>query len=130
MPTILLSTEINAPIERCFDLARSIDFHQHTAGHTFETAIDGVTSGLIELDQTVTWRAKHFGQWRQLTVHIIEMKAPVHFRDVLLQGDFARLDHSHRFEFFDGKTIMRDIFHYKSPLGILGVIADQLFLKA
>ena len=39
MPTITLVTKINAPIERCFDLARSIDLHQHTSSKTNEKAI-------------------------------------------------------------------------------------------
>jgi ligand-binding SRPBCC domain-containing protein len=58
------------------------------------------------------------------------MQPPAHFRDIMTEGDFAILDHSHRFEFFNGKTIMRDVLYYESPLGLLGVIADQLFVKA
>ena len=30
----------------------------------------------------------------------------------------------------NGKTIMTDIFDYKSPLGILEIVADRLFLKS
>ena len=48
MPTINLTTEINAPIEICFDLSRSIDLHKQSMEHTKEEAIAGRTSGLIE----------------------------------------------------------------------------------
>jgi hypothetical protein len=61
MPRIVLKTEIDAPIEVCFDLSRSIDLHQISTAHTNEQAIDGVTSGLINLHESVTWRARHFG---------------------------------------------------------------------
>jgi len=61
---------INAPIERCFDLARDIDFHQRSLTDTGERAIGGVTSGLIALGETVTWEATHFGVRQRLTVRI------------------------------------------------------------
>lgn len=61
MPRIVLKTIIRAPIDRCFDLSRSIDLHKVSTEQTNEEAIDGVTSGLISLDESVTWRAKHFG---------------------------------------------------------------------
>ena len=67
MPRIILRTEVNAPAERCFNLSRSIDFHQHSTAHTQERAIAGKTTGLIELGETVTWRAKHVGVWLELT---------------------------------------------------------------
>jgi hypothetical protein len=61
MPTrIDLITIINAPIEICFDLSRSIDLHQHSTQQTREKAIAGRTTGLIGLNEFVTWRATHF----------------------------------------------------------------------
>jgi hypothetical protein len=57
MPIIELTTEIRAPIERVFDLARSIDLHVKTASGTDERAVCGVTTGLIGPDQEVTWEA-------------------------------------------------------------------------
>jgi hypothetical protein len=67
MTQIELSTHINAPIGRCFDLARSIELHVESTKQTGERAIAGRTSGLIELGESVTWRAKHFGIWQNLT---------------------------------------------------------------
>jgi len=61
---------INAPTERCFDLARDIAFHQRSVAHTAERAIGGVTGGLIALGETVTWEATHFGVRQRLTVRI------------------------------------------------------------
>ena len=47
MPLIELHTEVAAPIERVFDLSRSIDLHVASTAHTGEAAIAGVTSGLL-----------------------------------------------------------------------------------
>ena len=45
MAVIILKTQIAAPIEKCFDLSRSIDLHLKSMQHTDERAIDGRTSG-------------------------------------------------------------------------------------
>jgi ligand-binding SRPBCC domain-containing protein len=47
----------------------------------------------------------------------------------MVKGAFARFDHDHFFETNDSQTIMRDVFDYESPFGILGKIADKLFVE-
>lgn len=129
MPKIELETIINAPIERVFDLARSIDLHADSMAHTNEKAIAGVTKGLINLGETVTWEATHFGIKQNLTSKITICDRPTKFGDTMVSGAFSRFDHEHFFEEIDGQTVMRDVFDYDSPLGFLGKIADFLFLE-
>lgn len=129
MPTVELSTEIRAPVERCFDLARSIDFHVVTAASTQERAVAGRVAGLIELGETVTWRARHFGVWQELTVEITVLDRPTHFQDVMTRGAFARMRHDHRFEQRDGETtVMRDDFHFQAPFGVVGDLVSAAIL--
>ncbi len=128
MPTIELATAIAAPIERVFDLARSIDLHTNSTSSTGERAIAGVTSGLIGPGQEVTWRARHFGVWQSLTVRVTVFERPTHFADAMLRGAFRSMEHHHYFEQSGSGTTMRDVFSFQSPLGILGRIADFLFL--
>ncbi len=102
MPVIKLETKINAPIERVFDLSRSIDLHTKSTSKTGEEAIAGRTSGLINLDETVTWRAKHLGVTQTLTSKITQFERPFHFRDSMVRGIFKRIDHDHFFEEIKG----------------------------
>ena len=129
MPVIRLETQLNAPVQRCFDLSRSIDLHQISTHHTGEAAIAGRTSGLIEQGESVTWRAKHFGIWQNLTSKITAMQSPVFFVDEMVKGAFSSFKHHHLFLKEHELTIMTDVFEYKSPLGPLGRLADFLFLK-
>jgi ligand-binding SRPBCC domain-containing protein len=129
MTRIELTTEIHAPIERCFDLARSIDLHVRSASHTGERAIAGRTSGLIELGETVTWRARHFGIWQTLTSKIVELDRPRSFTDVMVQGAFKSFRHDHLFHAIGDRTVMEDVFVFESPFGVLGRLADVLFLR-
>jgi ligand-binding SRPBCC domain-containing protein len=128
VPVIEFSTDIHAPIERVFDLSRSVDLHMASTAQTRERAIAGVTSGLMTLGQEVTWRAKHFGSWQHLTSRITAFERPVYFRDSQVRGIFRRLDHDHFFTARGDVTLMRDVFHFESPLGILGRVANRLFL--
>jgi ligand-binding SRPBCC domain-containing protein len=130
VPRIEISTEVNAPINRVFDLARSIDLHTISMKHTGESAIAGVTSGLIGPGSEVTWRAKHFGIWQELTSRIMEYQRPTHFRDSMVSGSFRQFDHDHFFTSTNDATLMRDVFDFESPFGILGRIANRIFLTA
>jgi ligand-binding SRPBCC domain-containing protein len=129
MPKIELTTAINAPINRCFDLARSIDLHKLSTAGTNEEAIAGVTTGLIGKGQTVTWRATHFGITQTLTSKITELTYPDFFRDEMLQGPFKMIKHDHIFIESADATIMKDIFLFESPAGILGKLFNKVILE-
>lgn len=128
MPTIQLQTYINAPIDRVFDLSRSIDMHSISSASTNEKAIAGRTSGLIEAGETVTWEATHFGIRQQLQSKITAMEYPHYFRDEMLKGAFKSIYHEHFFEEQDGGTLVKDVFRFEAPFGILGVIFNRLVL--
>ena len=93
MPKIILEININAPREIVFDLARSIDFHKESTKHTKEDAIAGKTSGLLELNESVTWRVKHFGIWLELESKITEFDSPNYFVDEMVKGNFKSFKH-------------------------------------
>ena len=129
MATIVLTTFIDAPITTCFDLARDIDAHQLSTSKTKEKAIVGRSSGLCEEGDTITWQAIHFGVKQNLTVIITKMEKPFFFEDEMIKGAFASMKHKHSFAIENGKTKMTDEFTFKAPLGMLGAIAETLFLK-
>jgi ligand-binding SRPBCC domain-containing protein len=128
MQEIRLTTAICAPRERVFDLARSIDAHRASATGTDERAISGVTTGLIGLNDEVTWEARHFGLRLRLTVKVTEFDRPNHFRDVMVSGNFQKMAHDHLFAADAVGTLMTDCFVFNSPFGALGRSLDALFL--
>ncbi|WP_336069442.1 SRPBCC family protein [Mesoflavibacter sp. CH_XMU1404-2] len=129
MPLIVLETIINSDIKTCFDLSRNIDFYTKSLKHSKEKAVAGKTSGLIGINEWVTWEANHFGIKQKLTSKITEFDSPNYFVDEMVSGVFKSFRHEHLFISVGDKTKMIDKFHYISPLGILGKIADVLFLK-
>jgi len=129
MTQIILITTINAPIQIVFDCARSIDIHELSTSKTNEKAIAGRTSGLGELGDEVTWRAKHFGIYQTLSSKITKLKAPYHFQDCMLKGAFSFIKHDHFFEEKNGVTEMKDVFSYGVPYGIFGKLFNRVILK-
>src|SRR5580704_10532480 len=124
MVRIELVTNIAAPIERCFDLSRSIDLHMASTDWTGERAIAGVTSGLISVDQEVTWRGRHFGLRVQHTSRITAFDRPRHFQDCMVQGIFRSFCHDHYFERDPGQTLMKDLMVFEAPLGLPGRLIE------
>jgi ligand-binding SRPBCC domain-containing protein len=128
MPNIILETPINSDIETCFDLSRSIDLHKISTAKTNEIAIEGTISGLINLNEFVTWEATHFGIRQKLTSRISAFESPRYFRDEQIKGIFKFIIHDHYFESQNGITIMKDVFNFQSSFGFLGKIFDKYVL--
>jgi len=125
-------TTIHAPVQRCFDLARSVEVHLAGNVHWGEAALatGGVTSGLIGIGQRVTWRARHFAVWHNLTSEIIAMDAPSYFQDTMVRGPFRSMKHDHFFRPLSPQaTEMRDVFWFAAPLPVLGRLAELLVLR-
>lgn len=129
MTTIKIITNYYAPIETVFDTNRNIDIHQQSASKTKEVAIAGITSGLINKNETVTWKGKHFGVYLTHQSLISEMDFPTYFVDEQLKGQFKSFKHQHFFEQKENYVEVTDVLEYETPFGIFGQLFDQLLLK-
>lgn len=76
MPTLIVETFIEALVAACFDAARDIDLHCETARETGERAVAGVTHGLINLGEAVTFEARHFSVRQRLTAKSWRLTVP------------------------------------------------------
>jgi ligand-binding SRPBCC domain-containing protein len=128
MPTIHLTTFIAAPVNRVFDLARSIEVHKHSMNKHKEEAVAGTRYGLIEKNEFVTWKAKHLFKTRYMRTEIIDMKKPDMFVDAQVKGDFKMMKHIHHFKPCDNGTIMIDVVEFEAPYGGVGKLFNKLYL--
>ncbi len=128
MPAIHLTTFINAPVQRVFDLSRSINLHKKSLERTGEIAVAGTTTGLINLNETVTWQAKHLGKKRLLKIKISALNSPASFTDEMIEGDLRSMRHEHHFKQVENGTIMIDLFYFETPYGMIGKILNRVYL--
>lgn len=129
MTTLLIETTFDCSIETCFDLARSIDAHVLSTSRTNEKVVAGRLSGLCEAGDRITWEATHFGIRQRLTSEITRMEKPTFFEDQMIRGAFNSMRHEHHFSSNKNQTIMKDIFQYEVPYGLVGRLFDHLILK-
>ena len=130
MGKIVVETVIAAPVERVFDLARDVDVHTETASFSGEQLVTpGRLQGLLELGDLVAFEGRHFGIRQTFVAKIIEMSPPRRFVDEMVKGAFSWLRHDHEFHIHAEGTLMRDVVEWRAPLGLLGRIADALFLQ-
>lgn len=128
MPNIYIETKIKAPIKRVFDLCRSVEVHEISTSHTHERAVDGVISGLLGINDIVTWEATHLGLRQQLTSRITVCDSPSFFQDRMVSGAFQSFTHNHYFRSENQITVVEDKFDYESPFGLIGIIFDSIIL--
>ena len=128
MARIDLTTEIAAPPQLCFDLSRDVDFHASVAALRHRP-VAGVTSGRLEVGESVTWEARQFGLLMHMTSKIVAMEPPNGFTDEMQKGPFGRWRHSHTFTDSPRGTLMRDVIDFASPLGPLGALVDRLYMR-
>lgn len=77
----------------------------------------------------MTFEGRHFGVVQRLTARITEFDRPRRFVDEQVRGAFESLRHTHDFVSVGAHTLMRDTVTWRSPLGLLGTLADALFLR-
>jgi ligand-binding SRPBCC domain-containing protein len=128
MGTIRVATTIRAPAERCFDLARSVSAHLSSMRTTRERVVSSIASDLLGPGAVVTWEATHLGVRIRLMSKITQFDAPRSFEDEQIAGPFASFWHRHEFSTKNGVTVMTDLVRSRSPFGLLGTLAERVFL--
>ena len=86
-------TDVDAPVEVCFDLSRSIDLHLESMLASDERTVAGVTSGSSGGGADVTWEARHFGVTWRMTSRTVEFEPPRRFVDEMVRGPFTAFRH-------------------------------------
>ncbi|MGZ3955357.1 MAG: SRPBCC family protein, partial [Flavisolibacter sp.] len=111
------------------DLSRSVDLHRASMKRYEEKIVDGTMSGLMNMNDTVSWTAKHLFKQRRLKTKITRLSAPEYFTDEQEEGDFKMMKHEHYFKPIQNGTIMIDQFHFETPFGLLGRLVNNFYLK-
>jgi ligand-binding SRPBCC domain-containing protein len=130
MGSIRVETLIQAPIGRCFDLARSVEAHIASTAKSSERVVAGRSTGLFELGDSVTWEGRHLGLRLRQGSRITRLEPPHVFVDEGTTGPLGEFRHVHQFITEGGGTLMVDTFEYELPSGVLGKLANRVVVEA
>ena len=129
MPKIHLTTFIAAPVERVFDLSRSIKMHKFSMDRFKEEMVNGPMNDLVEVGDEMTWKARHLLKTRILKSKVTLVKKYECFVDEQVSGDFKMMKHEHHFKPVDNGVIMIDLFQFETPYGPMGKWFNQAYLS-
>ena len=123
MVTIRLTTWVNAPIERCFQLATNVEFNSASAS---AKAASGDTFQVGDVFNRSGW-------WRGLrmayTSRIEEIRPFTYFKEVMADGSFRQFEHEHHFTPMDDGTRVRSEVRFAAGGGPVGLMLERLLLR-
>jgi len=129
MYTFEVTTLVQAPPTRCFDLNRSVDAHLASTHQTGERVVAGRSTGLFELGDEVTWEARHLHLRRRLTIRITTSNRPTFSQEQMIHGPFRSFEHDHIFDPIAGHaTRITDVIRFAAPFGPIGWLAERLIV--
>jgi ligand-binding SRPBCC domain-containing protein len=129
MVTIRMVTWVDAPVERCFKLATSVDFQLASARSENIRAVAGVKNGPLEQGDTVTWQGRIFGLGKTHTSRM-EVSRPFHYLlEVMVAGGFQFYEHERHFAAMDDGTRIKDEVRFSARMGPLGRLMEKVVLR-
>ena len=129
MNKIEFNTHIKAPVDRCFDLARSIEFHKISVKPIQEESVAGCTKGLIGYNQHALLQSKVKGFHFSTELKLTKFTPPFFMSYDIMDSNFESIIHDYYFYDISEETVMINHFYYKPKWGILGEILNFLFLE-
>lgn len=129
MPLIHATSVIHAPMDRVFDLARSVGLHKAVMRKYRDGKVEGGTNGFMEVGDVVRWSRHYLGRDRTVEVKIRSMDSPKAFGSILVRGSFASLRHEHFFKPIQNGTLLIDLLEYTPAFGVIGRWMDRRFFQ-
>ena len=129
MKIVTHEIEIHAPIERVFDLARSVNLHVKSVENVQEEIVGEIKRGLVQLGDEITWHGRYLGFMHTVTFRITAWNPPWYFCNSLVKGLFLKMDHHYSFHAAGDVTVMSDVLNYVMPYGFMGQIFDSFLMR-
>ncbi len=83
----------------------------------------------MEKGTFIDYRIKIFGFPTKWKTQITRWNPPFEFQDTQVRGPYQKWIHTHSFEEYDGKTLMKDHVEYLPHGGLFEPIIDKFFVR-
>jgi ligand-binding SRPBCC domain-containing protein len=124
MITIRLTTWVNAPVELCFSLARSVEFNAAVA-----SAVHGDRTGELHAGDTVDWSGWRWGLRLSHTSRFEVIRPYTYIHETMAAGGFRTYEQELHFAPMDDGTRVRDEVRFTAPMGPLGLVLERVLLR-
>ncbi len=113
MPTIHLTNFIAAPVDRVYNLSRNSSIYKSSFQKSQIWPIAGITSGLMNKEESATWKTKFLFKTRFFTNKITELIPNEKVTEKIIKSDFIFFNHEHFFKSASNGTILIDVVEYE-----------------
>ena len=127
--TLLVRQWTARPIEEVYDFFSRAENLERITPEFLQFKIKNVSTPSLEQGSLIDYRLKLHGipvNWR---TRIDEWSPPDGFVDTQLKGPYKKWHHTHRFEPLAGGTLITDHVRYKVPLGPIGRMIREAWIK-
>jgi len=128
LKTLTHQIEVRAPIERVFDLARSVSLHVKSVEAVQEEIVGDVRRGLVRLGEELTWHGRYLGFMQTMKFRVAAWDPPSYLHNSMVEGLFLTLDHHYSFRTSGEVTVMSNELNYAMPYGFAGQVFDFLLM--
>jgi hypothetical protein len=129
MVSIHITTFIEAPMQRVYDLSRHLSVLRSSMLGTPAQANSGGSNLLFQSGDVLTYHSRNLGRSRIMRVRITDMDGRTCFNEELVKGDMTVYKHEHHFKPTENGTIMIDLIEADGPRDLIGRIAAKFALK-
>ena len=121
---------VSAPIERCFDLVRSIDLHEEKSFAIGAVAKAGKTKGLSELGDNTIWSGKFLGVRSSMNIVVTEVTKHSKFCEEMVSGVPKTFSHEYTFRKTEDELVeVTDKLGFSSRGWFLGSMLDSIYFS-
>jgi ligand-binding SRPBCC domain-containing protein len=129
MPEIKLTTFIAAPVERVFDLSRSVSLVKQALLANDIIITGEKTTGLLREGESVTLESKLFFKKRVWKLQITKIVKPEMYIEEQAEGFLKSFTHIRYFKPCENGSFLIDQVSYDLKQGIAGEVADKMVFR-
>lgn len=129
MAGIHLTTFIEAPIERVFDLTRNLAVYKYVFNSRQEKFSSPAGTNLLSRGETVSIVAQHLNKERLTMLKVTTLDRPTLLVEEQVKGDLEIYRHEHHFKQIDNGTIVIDLIEFGLPRDFIGRTLGRWYLK-
>lgn len=130
MNQLITKQELNISLEEAWEFfSNPANLNEITPEHMHFKITSDISSGFYP-GMIITYKIKPFlGITMNWVTEISQVKDKQYFIDNQLSGPYKYWHHQHHFRATENGVEMTDILHYAAPFGLIGKLAEWLFVN-
>lgn len=126
MAIINITTFIQAPVEKVFELSRNLEMlRKSMVAIQPHITCSSTSNGVLAVGDRTTWKWKFFYKTRVTVLQVTKINSPVLMVQKQVEGNYKTMRMERHFKPCDNGTIMIDVIKFSLKMGMLGALFEM-----